>query len=286
MKLLSYEFEGAARLGALVDDGVVDIGRRLGVNNLRQLLETGKLAAVAELAGTQPDHALADIAFLPLIPDPAHFYCVGVNYADHLKEVQDAGIARPKPKHPSLFPRFPESLIGHDQPLQIPKVSDEFDYEAELAVVIGKGGRYINETDALNHVAGYTCFNDGSVRDWQYHSSQVTSGKNFWQTGGFGPWLVTADEIPDPGCLDIKLLLNGRPLQESNTRHLIFNVAQIIAYASALIPLKPGDVIATGTPSGVGFSRTPPIFMKAGDICEVQIEKIGTLRNTVEKAVG
>ena len=124
------------------------------------------------------------------------------------------------------------------------------------------------------------------MRDWQYHSSQVTSGKNFWQTGGLGPWLVTADEIPDPGCLDIKLLLNGKTLQDSNTRHLIFNVAQIIAYASALIPLKPGDVIATGTPSGVGFSRTPPIFMKAGDICEVQIEKIGTLRNTVEKAVG
>jgi 2-keto-4-pentenoate hydratase/2-oxohepta-3-ene-1,7-dioic acid hydratase in catechol pathway len=135
-------------------------------------------------------------------------------------------------------------------------------------------------------LGGYTCFNDGSVRDWQYHSSHVTSGKNFWQTGGLGPWLVTADEIPDPGCLDIKLLLNGKTLQDSNTRHLIFGVAQIIAYASALIPLKPGDVIATGTPSGVGFSRTPPIFMKAGDICEVQIEKIGTLRKKVEKAVG
>ena len=286
MKLLSYEFEGAARPGALVDGGIVDIGKRLGVNSLRELLEAGKLAAAAELEEAQPDHALADVVLLPLIPDPAHFYCVGVNYADHLKEVQDAGIARPKPKYPSLFPRFPESLVAHDQSLQIPKVSDEFDYEAELAVVIGKGGRYIDEADALNHVAGYTCFNDGSVRDWQYHSSQVTSGKNFWQTGGLGPWLVTADEIPDPGCLDIKLLLNGKILQDSNTRHLIFSVAQIIAYASALVPLKPGDVIATGTPSGVGFSRTPPIFMKAGDICEVQIEKIGTLRNTVEKAVG
>lgn len=284
MKLLSYEFEGTPRIGALVDGGVIDIGRRVGVNSLRELLAAGKLAAAAELEGSLPDYPLGNIRFLPLIPDPAHFYCVGVNYSDHLKEVQEAGIVRPKPKHPSLFPRFPETLVGHGQALQMPKVSDEFDYEAELAVVIGKGGRYIDEADALDHVAGYTCFNDGSVRDWQYHSSQVTSGKNFWQTGGLGPWLVTTDEIPDPSCLDIKLLLNGTVLQDSNTRHLIFSVAQIIAYASALVPLKPGDVIATGTPSGVGFSRKPPIFMKVGDVCEVRIGKIGSLLNTIEKA--
>jgi 2-keto-4-pentenoate hydratase/2-oxohepta-3-ene-1,7-dioic acid hydratase in catechol pathway len=209
---------------------------------------------------------------------------VGVNYSDHLKEVQDAGIVRPKPKHPSLFTRFPETLVAHGRPMQIPSVSDEFDYEAELAVVIGKGGRYIAEEEALAHVAGYTCFNDGSVRDWQYHSSQVTSGKNFLCTGGLGPWMVTTDEVPDPGCLDIKLLLNGKVLQNSNTRHLIFDVSQIVSYASALVPLKCGDVIATGTPAGVGFSKNPPIFMKAGDICEVQIERIGTLVNRIEKA--
>lgn len=284
MKLLSYEFEGTPHIGALVDGGVIDIGKRLGINSLRELLAAGRLAAAIELEGGLPDHSLGNIKFLPLIPDPAHFYCVGVNYSDHLREVQEAGIVRPKPTHPSLFPRFPETLVAHGQALQMPKVSDEFDYEAELAVVIGKGGRYIDEADALDHVAGYTCFNDGSVRDWQYHSSQVTSGKNFWQTGGLGPWLVTTDEIPDPSCLDIKLLLNGTILQDSNTRHLIFSVAQIIAYASALVPLKPGDVIATGTPSGVGFSRKPPIFMKVGDVCEVRIGKIGSLLNTIEKA--
>jgi 2-keto-4-pentenoate hydratase/2-oxohepta-3-ene-1,7-dioic acid hydratase in catechol pathway len=284
VKLLSYEFAGTARVGALKDDGVIDIGGRLGVNSLRALLDAGALSAAQGLADAPADHALGAVTFLPLIPDPAHFYCVGVNYSNHLKEVQDAGIARSQPKHPSLFPRFPETLVGHGQALEVPKVSDEFDYEAELAVVIGKGGRYIDEAKALDHVAGYTCFNDASVRDWQFHSSQVTSGKNFWRTGGFGPWMVTTDEIPDPGTLDIRLVLNGRVLQDDNTRNLIFGVARIIAYASALVPLKPGDVIATGTPSGVGFSRKPPLFMKAGDVCEVQIEQIGTLRNTIEKA--
>ncbi|HEX3859392.1 MAG TPA: fumarylacetoacetate hydrolase family protein, partial [Pseudolabrys sp.] len=147
----------------------------------------------------------------------------------------------------------------------------------------GKGGRYIDEGRALDHVAGYSCFNDGSVRDWQFHTTQVTPGKNFAATGGFGPWLVTVDEIPDPHSLEIKLTLNGKMLQHGNTNDLIFNIPKIISYVSTFVPLRPGDVIATGTPAGVGFSRKPPIFMKAGDVCEVSIEKIGVLRNPVAK---
>jgi 2-keto-4-pentenoate hydratase/2-oxohepta-3-ene-1,7-dioic acid hydratase in catechol pathway len=209
---------------------------------------------------------------------------VGVNYEDHLREVQAAGVSRPRPKQPSLFIRFPETFVAHGMPLISPKVSDSFDYEAELAIIIGKGGRYISREAAMDHVAGYSCFNDGSIRDWQFHSSQVTSGKNFLGTGGFGPWLVTPDEIGNVGALSVRLTVNGKVLQDGNTSDMLFDVATIVSYASAFLPLQPGDVIATGTPAGVGFSRRPPIFLKAGDICEVEIEKIGTLRNTVIKA--
>jgi 2-keto-4-pentenoate hydratase/2-oxohepta-3-ene-1,7-dioic acid hydratase in catechol pathway len=163
----------------------------------------------------------------------------------------------------------------------LPKVSDSFDYEAELAVIIGKGGRFIDERHALEHVAGYACFNDGSVRDWQFHTTQVTPGKNFAATGGFGPFMVTADAIPDPHSLDVKLMLNGQVLQSGNTRDLIFSIPRIVSYLSTFLPLHPGDVIATGTPAGVGFSRKPPLFMKPGDVCEVAVEKVGTLRNPI-----
>jgi 2-keto-4-pentenoate hydratase/2-oxohepta-3-ene-1,7-dioic acid hydratase in catechol pathway len=226
---------------------------------------------------------LAAVEFLPVIPHPRHLYCVGVNYHDHLKEVQAAGVPRPAPTEPSLFIRFPDTLVAHQSAMLVPKVSDQFDYEAELAVIVGKGGRYIDERRALEHVAGYSCFNDGSVRDWQFHSTQVTAGKNFLATGGFGPWMVTADEIPDPHGLGIKLLLNGTTMQQGNTGDLIFSIPKIISYASTMVPLHPGDVIATGTPAGVGFSRKPPVFVKAGDVCEVHIEKIGILRNPIAK---
>ena len=241
------------------------------------------MSEAAALQGDLADCRLADITLLPVIPDPVHFYCVGTNYADHLKEVQDAGVARPTPKAPALFTRFPETLAAKRQPILIPRVSDSLDYEGELAVVIGKAGRYIAEGEALGHVAGYACFNDASVRDWQFHTSQVTSGKNFFQTGGFGPWMVTVDEVPDPQVLTITTRVNGRTLQHGSTRDMIFSGAQIIAYASALIPLVPGDVIATGTPSGVGFSRKPPLFLLDGDVCEVTVEGVGTLTNPVSK---
>jgi 2-keto-4-pentenoate hydratase/2-oxohepta-3-ene-1,7-dioic acid hydratase in catechol pathway len=283
MKILAYSFLGVERVGAIRDDGIIDIGSRLGVGSIRELIERDLVKQARELERLGADHNLSTVTFLPVIPDPHHLYCVGINYADHLKEVQAVGVSRPAPKKPSLFIRFPDTLVAHGAPMLIPKVSNDFDYEAELAVIIGKGGRYIEESRALDHVAGYSCFNDGSVRDWQFHTTQVTPGKNFSATGGFGPWLVTEDEIPDPHGLEIKLILNGQTLQHGNTRDLIFSIPMIISYVSAFVPLRAGDVIATGTPAGVGFSRKPPIFMKAGDVCEVHIEKIGVLRNPIAK---
>jgi len=284
MKLVAYRVNGRDHIGVVRDGDIAEIGPALGAQSLRQVLELGPHAL--EVAGQidAATHRLDEVELLPPIDAPHHLYCVGVNYEDHLREVQEAGVVRPRPQHPSLFIRFPETMVGHGEPMLLPKVSDKLDYEAELAIIIGEGGRYIDENRAFDYVAGYSCFNDGSVRDWQYHSSQVTSGKNFIGTGAFGPWIVTADEIQDPSNLDIKLSLNEKVLQHSNTNALIFNIPRIVSYASALVPLKPGDVIATGTPAGVGFSRNPPIFMKEGDVCEVTIEGIGTLRNPIRKA--
>ena len=284
MRFASYIADGKPGFGLVTDSGIVDLAPRLGVPTLRALLEGAGTAAAAPYAAQKADRALDSVTLLPVIEDCAHCYCVGVNYEDHLREVQAAGVARPRPKQPSLFIRYPETFVAHSAPLVMPKVSDDFDYEAELAIIIGKGGRYIPREQALAHVAGYSCFNDGSVRDWQFHSSQVTSGKNFVGTGGFGPWMVTPDEVGDVGKLAISLTVNGTVLQDGNTADMLFGVADIVSYASAFLPLKAGDVIATGTPAGVGFSRKPPIFLKAGDVCEVYIERIGTLRNTVVKA--
>jgi len=284
VRLATYLADGAENFGVVTDRGLIDLRQRLGARGIRDLLARGAFAEASRFAQETPDRALGSVTFLPVIPVPAHCYCVGVNYADHLREVQAAGVARPLPKQPSLFIRYPETFVGQDEPLVMPKVSDDFDYEAELAVIIGKGGRYIPREQALSHIAGYSCFNDGSIRDWQFHSSQVTSGKNFVGTGGFGPWMVTPDEVGDVGRLAISLTVNGAVLQNGNTADMLFGVADIVAYASAFLPLQAGDVIATGTPAGVGFARKPPIWLKAGDVCEVHIERIGTLRNTVVKA--
>lgn len=283
MKLISFDADGRCGVGIVRSDGVVNLGPRIGAFGLRELLARGLLHRATDYKEDPPDFPITSVRLLPVVPDPVHCYCVGVNYADHLNEIRNAGVQRVQPKQPSLFIRFPETLIGANAALVIPRVSEQLDYEAELAIVIGKGGRYIERADALSHIAGYTCFNDASVRDWQMHSSQVTPGKNFMGTGALGPWMVTADEIPDPGNLTIALRLNGKVLQGSNTSKMIFDIPAIVSYASAMVPLKPGDVIATGTPEGVGFSRMPPIFLKAGDVCEVEIERIGVLRNTVAR---
>ena len=184
-------------------------------------------------------------------------------------------------KFPPIFLRVWRSQVGHGEPIVRPKVSHELDWEAELAVIIGKGGRHIAERDALGHIAGYSCYNDVSVREWQFHAKQIAAGKNFVGTGPFGPWMVTADEIPDAENLKLELRINGKTEQSSNTRHLIFKIPTIINYCSTIFDLVPGDVLVTGTPAGVGWSRKPPQFLKAGDIVEVEIEKIGVLRNPV-----
>lgn len=225
-------------------------------------------------AATTANHALAEVVLLPPISDPPKIICIGLNYRAHVAEA-----GRALPDHPSLFVRFTDTLVAHGAPLVRPKVSDNFDFEGELALIVGKGGRHIAEGRALDHIAGYACFNDGSIRDWQKHS--VSAGKNFPSTGGFGPWMVTKDEIPDPAALTLVTRLNGAEVQHAGTDMLIFPIPRLIAYVSAFTPLNPGDVIATGTPEGVGLTRTPPLWMKPGDVVEVEISGIGTLRNPI-----
>ena len=233
------------------------------------------------MQGRQADHKLSEIRFLPVIPRPEKIICLVRNYMDHHQEVVAAGMQRELSKFPPIFLRVWRSQVGHGEPIVRPKVSHELDWEAELAVIIGKGGRHIPERDALGHVAGYSCYNDVSVREWQFHAKQIAAGKNFVGTGPFGPWMVTADEIPDPENLKLELRINGKTEQSSNTRHLIFKIPTIINYCSTIFDLVPGDVLVTGTPAGVGWSRKPPQFLKAGDTVEVEIEKIGVLRNPV-----
>jgi 2-keto-4-pentenoate hydratase/2-oxohepta-3-ene-1,7-dioic acid hydratase in catechol pathway len=272
MKLLSFAAGGNEYFGALNGDGVVTLNDKVGQPDLRAALAAGAIEAMREAAReTRPDRKLAEIKFRPLNPRPNKILCAGVNYRAHAAEV-----ARELPKQPSMFIRFADTLVGHDGEMIRPLASDNFDYEGELALVIGKGGRHIKAEQALEHVAGYTIFVDGSVRDYQKFS--VTSGKNFPGTGPLGPWLVTTDEIPEPGKLTLTTRLNGQQVQHSPTSQLIYSIPQIIAFCSDFTALSPGDVIATGTPEGVGHGRKPPLWMKPGDVLEVEITDIGTLR--------
>lgn len=219
---------------------------------------------------------------LPLAADGMKMMCLGLNYVDHAAEA-----AYEKPEHPVVFSRVASSLVGHGAPIVLPRVSTRLDYEAELAVVIGKTGRYVPKERALEWVLGYTLFNDGSIRDYQKRTHQWTLGKNFDRTGPLGPEIVTADELP-PGAagLRIRMLVNGEVRQEASTSDMIFDVATTIATLSEAMTLEPGDVIAMGTPSGVGAARVPPTFLAPGDVCEVEVEKIGTLKNTVANEEG
>ncbi len=272
MKLLSFAAGGREWLGAVSGDGVVTLNDRVGHDSLRAALAAGAIDAIRAAAkDAKPDRKLSDIKFLPVIPQPAKILCAGVNYRSHASEM-----GRELPPKPSMFIRFADTLVGHDGEMIRSSVSHHFDYEGELAVVIGRAGRHIKAEHALNHVAGYTCFVDGSVRDYQ--KFLVTSGKNFPSTGPLGPWLVTADEIPDPSKLTLATRLNGVQMQHSPIDRMIHSVAQIVAFCSDFTALSAGDVIATGTPQGVGHSRHPPLWMKPGDTLEVEISSIGTLR--------
>jgi 2-keto-4-pentenoate hydratase/2-oxohepta-3-ene-1,7-dioic acid hydratase in catechol pathway len=272
MKLLSFTVDGHELFGAINGENVVALNERVRQKTLRDALAAGAMDAMRKAAReSTPDYQLGDIQFRPVIPHPGKILCAGVNYRAHASEV-----GRELPKQPSMFIRFTDTLVGHDGAMIRPSVSDNFDYEGELALVIGKGGRHIAAENALDHIAGYTILVDGSVRDYQKFS--VTSGKNFPGTGPLGPWLVTSDEIPDPSKLTLTTRLNGQQVQHSGTDKLIYSIPQIVAFCSDFTVLSAGDVIATGTPEGVGHSRKPPLWMKPGDTLEVEITGIGTLR--------
>jgi 2-keto-4-pentenoate hydratase/2-oxohepta-3-ene-1,7-dioic acid hydratase in catechol pathway len=263
--------DGVASYGRLEGERVIDLGGATG-GSLRVALETEARAA----STSDQDYALGDLTLLPPVPDPGKILCIGLNYASHLSEMGNQ-----RPDHPTVFTRFTETLVAHGAPLVRPRQSTRFDYEGELAVVIGRSGRHIRREDAMDYVAGFSAFNDASVRDWQRHSSQFTPGKNFPATGGFGPALVTPDEIPDLAAQRVQTRLNGELLQDQPISDMLWGVPELIEYLSAFTPLGPGDVIVTGTPGGVGDARTPPLYLKAGDVVEVSIGAIGTLRNPV-----
>jgi 2-keto-4-pentenoate hydratase/2-oxohepta-3-ene-1,7-dioic acid hydratase in catechol pathway len=277
MKLMSFMAGGKPAFGVVSGDGVTAMNGRLksGAASLREALAADALDEIRKLAkNAAPDHKLADVKCLPVIPDPRKILCAGINYRSHAAEV-----GRELPRQPSMFVRFTDTLVGHDGEMIRPRRSDNFDFEGEFTAVIGKGGRDIPMERALDHIAGYTCFVDGSVRDYQKFS--VTSGKNWPATGPLGPWLVTTDEVPDPARLTLTTRLNGQQVQHSGTDQMIYSMAQIVAFCSQFTPLSPGDVIATGTPEGVGHGRKPPLWMKPGDVLEVEISGIGVLRTRV-----
>ncbi|MNO33298.1 Ureidoglycolate lyase [compost metagenome] len=279
MKLISYHKDGKPGFGAVVEGNVVDLAKQFpAAVNLAGLLSDPILLeqAKAYTAGATADYAFNDVQLDPVIPAPGKIICVGINYVAHAEEA-----GRKVGQYPVIFQRFAETLLAHNAPLVRPIVSQEFDFEAELAVVIGKGGAHIQPEDAMEHVAGYTCFNDASVRDWQFHTHQYGMGKTFRSTGALGPWLVTADEIADYRELRVVGVLNGEQLQEGALSDLAFDIPHLISYVSKALTWNPGDILATGTPSGIGFKRTPPIFLKPGDIFEVVITQIGTLSNPV-----
>ena len=282
MKLASYvKSDGTPGCGIVTDGdapGVIDLGGRPGgASSLRALLaRDGWQGSLEPLAGAAPDFPLAGLTFLPVIPDPDKILCVGINYASHVAET-----GRETPVKPMIFTRFANSQAGHGQPMIRPAASERFDFEGELAVVIGAPARNVAPEDAAACIAGFSCYNDGSIRDWQRHTTQFAPGKNFPATGAFGPWLVTPDEFGEVASRRLVTRLNGEVMQSAGFDDLIFDVPTLISYCSHFTRLEPGDVIITGTTGGVGAFRTPPVWMAPGDEVEVEISGIGVLRNTV-----
>jgi 2-keto-4-pentenoate hydratase/2-oxohepta-3-ene-1,7-dioic acid hydratase in catechol pathway len=278
VKIVSFKVSNELRYGLVSGEGVIDLTARLAPNypTINRLLDGG-LGAAEKFVNQAADFSLKGLEFAPVVPWPEKIVCAAVNYDDHRIEA-----GRDRSENPVVFLRLARAQVGHQQPMVVPAVSHHFDYEGEIAVVIGKTGRHISKQRAMDHVAGYALYNDGSVRDWQRHSSQFTAGKNWEGTGAFGPWLVTRDEIADYRTTQLATRLNGRELQKTSADLMIFSIEHLIAYISTFITLVPGDVIATGTAGGVGFKRTPPIFLTPGDICEVEASGIGLLSNVVK----
>ncbi len=279
MKLVSFMNQGVASYGAVHGDRVLDLKPLLGAQapDLKALI-TQKMLGEAQAALQQhtPTLLLSDLTLLPVIPNPNKVVCVGLNYAEHVRET-----GRELTESPALFLRLSESLVAHGQDIVRPPESFRLDYEGEIAIVIGEGGRRIAEADAWKHIVGYSCFNDGSVRDWQVSTTQWTAGKNFYRTGGFGPWMVTADEIQPNQKMTLVTRLNGVEMQRATTDMMIHSIPRQIAYISTFIPLEPGDVIVTGTPGGVGNKRNPQVFMKPGAVAAIEVDAVGILRNTI-----
>ncbi|MDA0368698.1 MAG: fumarylacetoacetate hydrolase family protein [Proteobacteria bacterium] len=279
MKLLSYRHNGHDTYGVAIEDGVADVGRTFSDRwpSLAAAIADGGLDEVVRAgANKAAEVSIAEIEFLPTIVVPPKVICVGLNYKSHIEEM-----GREAPAHPMLFARYADSQVGHGQPMVRPKVSEHFDFEGELAFVIGRAGRHIAAKNALDYIAGYACFNDGSIRDYQRHTTQFMPGKTFWHSGAMGPWMVTSDEVPDPAALSLTTRLNGTVMQEATTDDLLFDIPALIEYLSKIAPLVPGTVVATGTTGGVGAGRTPPVWMKAGDVIEIDISGIGVLRNPI-----
>src|SRR2546422_507635 len=278
MRLASFRTARGASYGPATSQGIVDLGGSLGTrySALRTLLEKNGSEEARKAAGSPADYKESEVTWLPVIPNPGKIVCVGLNYEEHRQET-----GRDKTEQPALFLRLAESQVGQKQPILRPREWKNLDYEAEIALVIGRAGRRISQKDSWNHVAGYSCYNDGSVRDWQRHTIQWTAGKNFASTGGFGPWMVTADEIPAGTLLTLSCRLNGERMQHATTEQMIFKIPKLIEYISSFTTLAPGHVIVTGTPGGVGARRNPPVWMKPGDKVEIEIDKVGVLVNTI-----
>ena len=284
MRIGTFQENGTEHLGVLVGDSVVDLSKAAPdlPRDLVALIHAGKngFSAAERAAKNAPAAAripLAKVKFLPPVTHPGKIICLGLNYVDHAAEGGHA-----KPSYPSFFMRVATSLTAHRESIVRPPCSTQLDYEAELAVVVGRRARHVSEADALAIVAGYSCFNDGSIRDYQRKTGQWTIGKNFDRTGGFGPWMVTPDELPAGAAgLSIQSRLNGQLMQNANTRDMLFPVAETIALLTECLTLEPGDVIVMGTPAGVGHARKPPVWMKHGDTIEIEIEGIGVLSNPI-----
>jgi 2-keto-4-pentenoate hydratase/2-oxohepta-3-ene-1,7-dioic acid hydratase in catechol pathway len=279
VKLISFLLHNTAHYGIVQGDKVLNLSPLLGAQapDLKTLIAKKLLGEAAKaLQQHTPDLNYADLHLLPVIPNPNKIICVGLNYGEHVRET-----GRELTENPALFVRMPPSQVGHGQDIVRPPESHRLDYEGEIAIVIGEGGRRISEADSWKHIVGYACYNDGSIRDWQVSTTQWTAGKNFWHTGGFGPWMVTADEIQPDQKMSLVTRLNGQEMQRATTDMMIHSIPRQIAYISTFIPLEPGDVIVTGTPGGVGNKRNPQVFMKPGDVVEIEVDAIGILRNTI-----
>ena len=279
MKFISYKHKSESKFGIIDNNLITDLtGKILGADTLKDLIFKNGISEAKKFAEANPGKlSVNDVEYLPVIPNPGKIICVGLNYSEHVKETN-----RTIEENPVIFHRFPESQTAHLQAIQRPVASDNLDFEGEMAVIMGEAGKHVKPEDALKHIVGYSCYNESTIRDWQRHTRQFGMGKNFEKTGSFGPHMVLAENISDYKKLSIKSKLNGKLMQSAKLNQLIFDIPLLISYVSKAIPWRAGDVLVTGTPGGVGFKRTPPVYMKDGDQIDVEITEIGTLSNFIK----